>query len=64
MDHRIEYIARALYSAEDDAQFWDGEPEILKEEFRTYARAAVALLIQDEEESVFGKGTFQFPHAA
>ncbi len=44
MDHKIEYVARAFYNAEDDAQSWEHEPEILKEEFRRYAREAIAML--------------------
>ncbi|MCG7393249.1 hypothetical protein MHY87_10060 [Microvirga sp. ACRRW] len=48
MDQEVEYVARALYEAEEDAFLWDAEPEILKEEFRIYARAAIALLPRDE----------------
>jgi hypothetical protein len=38
MEHEIEAVARALYAAEDDAQVWEREPEILKAEFRRHAR--------------------------
>ncbi|MCB5176056.1 hypothetical protein [Microvirga lenta] len=44
MDTAIEHVARAFYDAQDDAHSWDREPEILKEEFRRYAREAIALL--------------------
>ena len=44
MDIRIERVARAFYDAEDDGLCWDAEPEILKEEFRSLAREAIALL--------------------
>lgn len=44
MDIRIERVARAFYDAEDDGLCWDVEPEILKEEFRSFAREAIALL--------------------
>ena len=46
MDHKIEHIARAFYDAEDGAQAWDHEAEILKEEFRRYAREAIAMWAQ------------------
>ena len=50
MDQEVEYVARALYEAEDDALLWEAEPEILKEEFRRYARAAIAMMPQQEQQ--------------
>lgn len=44
MDQQIEHVARALYDAEGDGLSWEHEPEILKAEFRRYARGAIALL--------------------
>ncbi len=44
MNNQIELVARALYDADDEGLGWDAEPEILKEEFRGYARTAVDLL--------------------
>lgn len=60
MDQEVEFVARALYEAEDDAFFWEAEPEILKEEFRRYARAAIAMLPRQDAQ----KQTNDFPHAA
>ena len=51
MDQEVEFVARALYEAEDDALLWEAEPEILKEEFRCYARAAIALLPRQEQQA-------------
>ncbi len=48
MNQEVEFVARALYEAEDNAAVWDAEPEDLKEEFRRYARAAIALLPQQD----------------
>jgi arginine/lysine/ornithine decarboxylase len=52
MNQEVEYVARALYEAEDDAMVWEAEPEILKEEFRRYARAAIAMLPQRQDRQV------------
>ena len=60
MDQEVEYVARALYEAEDDALLWDAEPEILKEEFRRYAQAAIAMLPRKELRD----HKKEFPHAA
>jgi mRNA deadenylase 3'-5' endonuclease subunit Ccr4 len=63
MDQEVEYVARALYEAEDDALIWEAEPEILKEEFRRYARAAIAMLPRQERDA--SKVQKQaFPYAA
>jgi hypothetical protein len=65
MNQQIEFVARALYEAEDDAMVWEAEPEILKEEFRQYARAAMALLASAENKPSMAKaGTGKFPYAA
>ncbi len=64
MNQQIEFIARALYEAEDDAMVWEAEPEILKEEFRHYARAALALLAEDKVPSAKPTDTGKFPYAA
>ncbi|WP_457092161.1 hypothetical protein [Microvirga sp. P5_D2] len=64
MKQQIEFIARALYEAEDDAMAWEAEPEILKEEFRHYARAALALLATEEQQSTGKAELRKFPYAA
>jgi hypothetical protein len=43
---QVEYLARAFYDVQEEAPDWDSEPEFLKEEFRQYARDAIALLEQ------------------
>lgn len=60
MDQEVEFVARALYEAEDDALLWDAESEVLKEEFRCYARAAIAMLPRDRDQ----QQTRAFPYAA
>ncbi len=47
MDYRIELVARAFYDAEYEGFSWDHEPEILKRQFREYARNAINLLDED-----------------
>ena len=63
MNTEVEFVARAMYDAEDDAQVWDREPEILKEEFRRYAREAIALLEQEYADQLQEK-EYQIPYAA
>ncbi|MGO4389433.1 hypothetical protein AB4Y85_18040 [Microvirga sp. 2YAF29] len=64
MNQQIEFVARALYEAEDDAMVWEAEPEILKEEFRHYARAALALLASEDKRSMAKADPGKFPYAA
>lgn len=64
MDQEVEYVARALYEAEDDALIWEAEPEILKEEFRRYARAAIALLPRQKQRGAPKTRKHEFPYAA
>lgn len=63
MNQEVEYVARALYEAEDDALIWEAEPEILKEEFRRYARAAIALLPRQKQDISEAQKN-EFPYAA
>jgi hypothetical protein len=63
MNTEVEFVARAMYNAEDDAQVWDREPEILKEDFRRYAREAIALLEQEYADGLSEK-EFQISYAA
>jgi hypothetical protein len=64
MEREIEIVARALYAVEDDAQVWDREPEILKEEFRRHARAALELLAQHRGQRLSELAKAEFPYAA
>jgi hypothetical protein len=64
MEAEIEFVARALYNAEDDAQDWDREPEIIKDEFRLYARTALELLAEKCNSKTFDAQIFVFPYAA
>jgi hypothetical protein len=50
VDYQVENVARAFYYAENDAQLWENEAEILKEEFRLYARMAISALEDKEQE--------------
>ncbi|MCC2651506.1 MAG: hypothetical protein K0R61_966 [Microvirga sp.] len=66
MECEIEAVARALYSAEDDAQVWEHEPETVREEFREFARVAMALLEQHRRQERYDRQAlaFPFPYAA
>jgi hypothetical protein len=64
METQIEAVARALYAAEDDAQTWECEPEIIKEEFRDLAQTALALLARHCIRERYDMRTFAFPYAA
>lgn len=64
MDYEIEAVARALYSAEDDAQVWEREPEAVRQEFRDYARIALALLAQHRRQERYDRQAVAFPYAA
>jgi hypothetical protein len=53
MDHRrqqVERVARAFHGAQEEALDWDRAFEFVKEEFRQYARDAIALLEQRREQ--------------
>jgi len=47
MDFQIELVARAFFEAEHEELSWDGEAELVKDEFREYARNAINLLHDD-----------------
>jgi hypothetical protein len=47
---QVERVARVFYDAQEEAPEWNSEPEFLKEEFRQYARDAIALLEQHREQ--------------
>ena len=64
MEFQVEAVARALHAAEDDAQVWDRECEIIKEEFRDLARIALTLLAQHRRPERYDLRTFAFPYAA
>jgi hypothetical protein len=53
MDYQVENVAQAFYYAEEDSQVWENEAEILKEEFRLYARMAISAL-KDKEQELYG----------
>ncbi len=64
MNIEIEYIARAFYDAHEDAQLWDCEPEIIKDEFRSFAREALHLLAQHEAGAPFAEMAPEMSKAA
>lgn len=64
MEAEIEFVARALHAAEDDTQTWDREPDIIKDEFRLYARAALELLAEKRKPTKVDAQIFIFPYAA
>jgi len=64
MEAEIEFVARALYQAEDDAKVWDSEPDIVKNEYRLYAQVALELLAEHRKPKVPGAEICIFPYAA
>ncbi|QRM35650.1 hypothetical protein [Microvirga sp. VF16] len=52
MGYQIEHVARAFYDNVHDGKVWDNELDIIKEEFRLWARDAIALLHQREDGSL------------
>lgn len=49
LQQQVEHVARAFYEAQEETPDWDNEPEFLKNEFREYARDAIALFDQHSE---------------
>ncbi|WP_245272985.1 hypothetical protein [Microvirga lotononidis] len=43
----MELVARAFYDAEYEDCLWDAEAEVIKQDFREYARNAINLLNED-----------------
>ncbi|QRM29018.1 hypothetical protein [Microvirga sp. VF16] len=64
MEAEIEFVARALYTAEDDAQVWDREPDIVKDQFRLYAQTALELLAEHRNRKMPQAEICIFPYAA
>lgn len=64
MEAEIEFVARALYHAEDDAKVWDREPDTVKAEFRRYAQLALELLAEHRKQKTPGAEICIFPYAA
>jgi hypothetical protein len=52
MVYQIEHVARAFYDTVHDGKVWDIEFEIIKEEFRLFAREAIDFLHQHQERSL------------
>lgn len=48
----VEHVAQAFYYAEGDGQSWEIEPEILKDEFRKYARDVISVLKQQNASAL------------
>ncbi|MGF9763007.1 hypothetical protein AAII07_48415 [Microvirga sp. 0TCS3.31] len=49
LQQQVEHVARAFYDTQEEIPDWYNEPEFLKDEFREYARDAIALLEQHRE---------------
>jgi len=63
MNTDIDCLARALYAAEHEDLDWNCAPESVQEEFRHYARTALAMLAQHRNEKP-EVDTCVFPYAA
>ncbi|WP_445500237.1 hypothetical protein [Microvirga sp. G4-2] len=57
LDQQIEHVARAFYGVENDEQTWDRAPEDLKEEFRSLALDAIAMVSGCREGSMAPSST-------
>ena len=60
MNIAVEHIARAFHAVQDDSIAWEDEPEILKEEFRSYARDALALYAEHNAQVAWEDMSFAF----
>ncbi len=47
---QVEPVARTFYEAQEEAPDWDSEANLIKDEFREYARDAIALLEQHKAQ--------------
>lgn len=52
LDQQIEHVARAFYGVDNDEHTWDLAPEDLKEEFRSLALDAIAMVSNYCEGSI------------
>ncbi len=52
MADQVEHVARAFYDTVHDGKAWDKEFEIIKQEFRLFAREAIDLLQGHQEKSL------------
>ena len=64
MEAEIEFVARALYTAEDDHQVWERERDSVKDEFRLYAQIALELLAEHRTRETPDAEICIFPYAA
>jgi mRNA deadenylase 3'-5' endonuclease subunit Ccr4 len=49
---QVEHVARAFYEEQEEAPDWENEADLIKDEFREYARDAIALLEQHSEQTL------------
>jgi len=56
MISQVEHVARAFQDAENDGQSWDNTPNNIKDEFRLYAREAIALHEQLQQQKLVETG--------
>jgi hypothetical protein len=47
MDYKVELAAQAFYESDPEADLWNNESAVRKEEFREFARKAINLLNED-----------------
>lgn len=52
-DAKIEAVASSFYAVEFDSHSWNSAPEFLKDQFRIYAKTAIALC--DNSEGCFDR---------
>ena len=64
MDSEIEFVARALHAAENEDFAWEREHDLIKDEFRAYACAALKMLAQHRADEPPSAERTAFPYAA
>lgn len=48
-DDKVEAVASSFFAVEYNSLSWESAPETIKDEFRLYARSAIALCARDQD---------------
>jgi hypothetical protein len=56
VDQQVEQIARAFFRARIEGGIWESAPRVLQHEFRLYARQAISMLDNPQEQSRIAEG--------
>ena len=50
-DDKVEALASSFYAVEYNSHSWNSAPELIKDEFRLYARSAIELFSEQTDKS-------------